>query len=505
MDEVLAWWQSEERQRRLPTGVSDAQVRAVFQHCAEHRPSDIEAAFAKPLTLGAWMQRVGWGPLRASSVAVQAQRFESAQEQREVVEQRVLNMTSGATKARRGAQQSLSLEEREAKEVEAAWVGWERVAAGLWLHKGVPKSTIRGAVPAWTRTWDGSECEEEYVGGWAEESAAHVEASHASTRAGGPSRRRRATTRGKDGPAAASGRSRPPAIHRAWAALTNPEKAAAALLGFTQAAWIARDAAPLHELGLNRRSAGRCRMSTEARRALRLLGWPDEHVFQIYRTDQQAPPQLSESQVFVTVKHSRQSVAEASVPVTETVSGFEAVFQCRPPEGDSPRRSGTVWQQGYLPSNKTHDEPPRAARLVDHGQEPRLWEAAVHGQAELLRQILREVPPDLVQPTSGRTALHLAAAADQIDAVALLIRAGASLDARDRDHGQTALHMCCSVEVAKLLIRFGARSELLDRDGVNAFARLQQRSPAVAEAVKPQLMGTNLVWSGGRGAEAGWM
>ena len=101
--------------------------------------------------------------------------------------------------------------------------------------------------------------------------------------------------------------------------------------------------------------------------------------------------------------------------------------------------------------------------------------------------------------------MHLAAAADQIDAVALLIRAGASLDVRDRDHGQTALHMCCSVEVAKLLIRFGARSELLDRDGVNAFARLQQRSPAVAEAVKPQLMGTNLVWSGGRGAEAGWM
>ena len=247
-------------------------------------------------------------------------------------------------------------------------------------------------------------------------------------------------------------------------------------------------------------------MSTEQRRALRLLGWPDEHIFQIYRRDQQAPPQLSESQVFVTVKHSRQSIAEAIVPVTETVGGLEAVFQCRPPEGDSPRRSGTVWQQGYLPSNKTHDEPPRAARLVDHGQEPRLWEAAEHGDAGLLRRCLRDgVPPDLVQPASGRTALQLAAAADQIDAVALLIRAGASLDARDRDFGRTALHLCRSVEVAKLLIRFGARSELLDRDGSTAFALLQQRSAAVAEAVKPQLMGTNLVWSGGRGAEAGWM
>ena len=127
-------------------------------------------------------------------------------------------------------------------------------------------------------------------------------------------------------------------------------------------------------------------------------------------------------------------------------------------------------------------------------KDPRLWDAASHGEVYELRRLLRDgIDPDLRQPSSGQTALQLAVGHDQAGCVEILARAGADVNAVDTD-GNTALHLCRSKDVADLLLRHGKHYGMLNKAGETAFAYLTQRFPAVAEQVKPRLTATHRTW-----------
>lgn len=262
---------------------------------------------------------------------------------------------------------------REAARVEAAWLGWQRVGEKLWMHRGVPfaarlaLASARGMVQNNDDNTDGDSIDRKQSsptgtdlpgqGGWQFDAGLGW-----SYDGDTPKQERVQNIRDKGA-----------AITRGWAELSNAEREAAELLGWTTASWIARDATPLAVLRLQGQtltSAQRLRhIDKEQKRLLSMLGFRADHEFGIYYADADVPSSLHEMQVFVTVKHSDTHVSEPIVPQFEAIVGMESTCATRPLLHDSrPRRSGAVWQQSYAPSTLRPEDPPRAALLRGGGR-----------------------------------------------------------------------------------------------------------------------------------------
>lgn len=111
---------------------------------------------------------------------------------------------------------------------------------------------------------------------------------------------------------------------------------------------------------------------------------------------------------------------------------------------------------GILEWNLTPEE---AAPLIARGAVVTVWAAAGLGLIEDLRRILRENPAAVRERGGdGKTALHCATT----PAIAeLLISHGADLEARDNDHGATALQYLIGDEaIVRLLVARGAQPDL---------------------------------------------
>lgn len=92
--------------------------------------------------------------------------------------------------------------------------------------------------------------------------------------------------------------------------------------------------------------------------------------------------------------------------------------------------------------------------------------AAALDRSELLEVFLRAgVPPDLAEPSEGRSLLHFAAIRNATSSIALLLQAGARVEVFDA-RGLTPLHHAASAgagDAVKLLVRAGANLETRSR------------------------------------------
>ena len=106
------------------------------------------------------------------------------------------------------------------------------------------------------------------------------------------------------------------------------------------------------------------------------------------------------------------------------------------------------------------------------------------GDSKKARQLIK-ANPKLIKSTddSQRTPLHLAARFGGTDLVKFLIDSGADLDARSYN-SFTPLHVCSTAPVARLLVKSGADTTLIDSWGKTSlqFAVLQGRKE-IAEAM----------------------
>ena len=85
----------------------------------------------------------------------------------------------------------------------------------------------------------------------------------------------------------------------------------------------------------------------------------------------------------------------------------------------------------------------------------------------------------------GRSALHMAAHANDADRVKKLIEAGANVDLQDKE-GWTPLHMAAqqySVDAARLLLDAGAAVELVDAHGNSPLHRATFESDGRGELI----------------------
>ena len=246
------------------------------------------------------------------------------------------------------------------QDVEAAWEGWQRVGEKLWMYRGVPFSadaqnrlSLRSSSPPPSVFAETNDLFAQGDG-------------QLDTRIG------RSYDRAPKNDYTQNIQSKAAAIMRGWADLSNSELEAATRLGWNAASWIARDAAPLAALklhGLTLPSAQKMRhIDKEQKQLLLRLGFSTTHKFSIFYVDADVPASLHETQVFVTVKHSDAHVSEPIVPQFEAIEGAESTFATRPPLSDSPRRSGTFWQQSYVPSTNRPEDSPRAALLRNGGR-----------------------------------------------------------------------------------------------------------------------------------------
>lgn len=71
---------------------------------------------------------------------------------------------------------------------------------------------------------------------------------------------------------------------------------------------------------------------------------------------------------------------------------------------------------------------------------------------------------DAVTSTNGSTPLQWAVAADEYDVVVVLLNAKASVN-HVNDDGNTPLHLALSIEIAKVLIRHGAKTDIQNNNG----------------------------------------
>lgn len=88
---------------------------------------------------------------------------------------------------------------------------------------------------------------------------------------------------------------------------------------------------------------------------------------------------------------------------------------------------------------------------------------------------LQGMLPEGVAPVEGASALHAAARAGHAEEAARLLEAGAFVDARIADTGETPLHWAATtpeesdaLEVTRILLAGGARPELVDERGRTA-------------------------------------
>jgi len=76
----------------------------------------------------------------------------------------------------------------------------------------------------------------------------------------------------------------------------------------------------------------------------------------------------------------------------------------------------------------------------------------------------------------GLTPLHLACIWGDLDAVEVLVRSGADINARG-ERGQTPLFAAKDIELVKLLVSLGAKKDIIDDEGYTAesYARILGR------------------------------
>lgn len=121
---------------------------------------------------------------------------------------------------------------------------------------------------------------------------------------------------------------------------------------------------------------------------------------------------------------------------------------------------------GILEWNLT---PEQARPLIERGARVTAWAAAGLGLLDDLKTILR-MTPEVVRQRGGdgKTVLHCAATPEIAE---LILRAGPDLEARDVDHGSTALqYLIADERIARLLISHGAAVDIF------AAARLGDRA-----------------------------
>lgn len=111
---------------------------------------------------------------------------------------------------------------------------------------------------------------------------------------------------------------------------------------------------------------------------------------------------------------------------------------------------------GILESNLT---PEQAMPLIERGARVTAWAAAGLGLLDELKTILRTTPEVVRQRGGdGKTVLHCAATPEIAE---LILTAGPDLEARDVDHGSTALqYLIADEKIARLLISKGAAVDI---------------------------------------------
>lgn len=119
----------------------------------------------------------------------------------------------------------------------------------------------------------------------------------------------------------------------------------------------------------------------------------------------------------------------------------------------------SAWWAGGFGILEADLDPKLVSALVERGAEVTVWAAAHQGDIARLGQLLQE-DPGLVHARGGdgKTALHCASTVEAVD---LLVDAGADLEAEDVDHESTPLHYAIDKpEVARRLLERGARPDL---------------------------------------------
>ena len=129
----------------------------------------------------------------------------------------------------------------------------------------------------------------------------------------------------------------------------------------------------------------------------------------------------------------------------------------------------STWWAGGFGILESHVTPAQAEALISRGARMTPWAAAELGLFDELRSILQGHPDQVhARGGDGKTPLHCAATCAIAE---LLLDNGADVNARDVDHGSTALQYRIADEaIARLLVARGAEVDIL------AAARLGDRS-----------------------------
>jgi ankyrin repeat protein len=132
--------------------------------------------------------------------------------------------------------------------------------------------------------------------------------------------------------------------------------------------------------------------------------------------------------------------------------------------GANPNERSKWWAGGFSALDQASGE--NVNTLLELGAKFDVWSAAAHGRIEVLRSLL-DFEPGLAnaQGGDGKRPLHFASSAEIVD---LLMEKGADLEARDIDHESTPLqYQINNTEVARALIRHGARPDIFTAIGLN--------------------------------------
>jgi ankyrin repeat protein len=117
----------------------------------------------------------------------------------------------------------------------------------------------------------------------------------------------------------------------------------------------------------------------------------------------------------------------------------------------------------------------------------RLHRAAEDGDVDAVRALLAEGVPLNDFDVISYTPLHYAVKSDQIEIAAMLLDAGASVDARDEEmNGNTALALAAesgSPEIVKLLLKQGADPTVRGWMGITPLDRASRRDDDMAPMI----------------------